>query len=609
VLPVLGACLLSAGLFRLAFPVPGWFPLAWVALVPWLVTVRAGSRRAALRGSWAMGLAAAGLGLSWQYIVTVPGAIGLTFYVALYFPLFAALARVATGRLRVPFILTAPLVWTGLEYLRSWLFTGFPWLFLGHSQQPWTDLVQVSDLVGVYAASFMVMACNALVAETLIAWRAGRLRVGRLVVGIAFVAALVAVSLGYGRWRLARLDPPQGPRVGIVQGNIPQEVKNTLTLGTICDIFFTHWTTTLRLREQARDEPLALIVWPESMVQWPLNWKEPPQRPDFPAILRDAAAEHDLALPDGVPLTFRDLLWALARQMDCPILVGAHTIVGRDQTYVAPHDGTVNRVTEDELVFDGQRAPLPQWRDPVTGTSPIREVFVGEGQKVSENEELVKYTSIVFNSAYLFRPDERPVPVERYDKIHLVPFGEYVPLPEVFWFVRQAVPYAKGFSSADRATIFEVNGHRFGVLICFEDAFPRVVRRFVMREDGADFLINISNDGWFKDSHELEQHLGICSLRAVEFRTGIVRCTNTGISGILGPDGRAQTLVRGEDGDLKEVRGVTAGRVRLRTGNSVYARHGDVFAGVCLAFATVAFIAGLGLPLGGWVRRRLSTHP
>jgi apolipoprotein N-acyltransferase len=285
--------------------------------------------------------------------------------------------------------------------------------------------------------------------------------------------------------------------------------------------------------------------------------------------------------------------------MGCPLLVGAHCVVGHDQTLTAPRDGVVERLTEEEIVFDGEHFPLPpslpDWQDPLTGRRPARVDLIPEGRRAAEGEPLIQYDTVVFNSAYLFRPDGPTDPIERYDKMHLVPFGEYVPLKKWLWFVLPAVPYAKGFDASDRAELFRINGFTCGVLICFEDAFARVVRRFIVRDDGpgADFLINISNDGWFRDSSELDQHLAICALRAVEFRTGIVRCTNTGISGILGPDGRLQAVVQDEHGRRKAVRGVALGRVRLRTETTFYARHGDLLGVACYTVLLAALLAWL----------------
>ena len=615
---VLGLCLLSAVLFRLSFPVPGLFPLAWVALVPWLVVLRTGSRREAIWGSVAMALAAAGLGLSWQYLVTVLGGLGVTIGVALFLLLFAALVRVAHRTLRVPFVLAAAVVWTGCEYLRSFALTGFPWLFLGHTQQPFNLLVQVCDLFGVYAVSFMVMACNALVTEAVVAPRPRPW--GRLAAWGAFVAAMVAGALGYGAWRLGTLEYRQGPLVGLVQANIPQDVKNQLTYETFGDIFAKHWKTTLRLRERAEPEPLDLAVWPESMVQWPLNQSgapfDPQDRAEFAEALERKAAENGVALPPAGGHDLRRLVQWLARHLRCPLLVGAHTELGGN--LYASHAGKVDRIAGDRIVLSGIVYELPDATDPVSGWTPEREVVVHEGQVVDAGDVLAQYELRQYNSAYLFDPIGQAG--DRYDKFHLVPFGEYVPMKKLLWFLLPAVPYARGFDSSDRLNLMtlprrrdgaKVGQWRFGVLICFEDAFPRVVRRYVLRPDdepGADFLVNISNDGWFRGSHELDQHMAICTFRAIEFRTGIVRCCNTGISGIIGPDGRIQTMVQDENGRIKEVRGVAAGRVCLREGLTFYARHGDVFGQACLAFAALAFAIWLWGTIARRFRRKAKSR-
>jgi len=605
-LAVLGACLASAVLLRVSFPVPGWHALAWVALVPWLVVVRSGSGREAVWGSVAMGLVASLLGLSWQLLVTVVGGVLLAGYVGLYFVLFAWLVRVARARLRQPFVLAAPLVWVGCEYLRSFALTGFPWYFVGHTQVPVRALVQVSDLLGAYALSFVVVAANAWVAEAIVAWRARPRGWPRLAAGAAFVAALVGAAAGYGAWRLPRVSSREGPRVAIVQANVPQEIKNVVTAESVADITMKHVRTTCELAAGPGGEALDLVVWPETMIQWPLNWLHAPGYPDPGPELAKAAARHGVALPPGATRHFHGLLWWLADRMGCPVLVGAHTKVGRDGTLTAPHDGTVDRLAPDGIVLSGRPYPLPVDEDPLTGETPGRVFHVRQGDRVAEGDPVVTYDSVPHNSAYLFRPGGQGGPMERYDKIHLVPFGEYVPLDEYLAFLLVAVPYRKGFQPGRRAVLMEVAGSRFGVLICFEDVFPRLVRRFVVRQDGggADFLINISNDGWFKGSHELDQHLAMCRLRAVEFRTGIVRCCNTGISAIIDPDGSIQTIVRDERGRRKNVHGAAIGRVRLRAELTFYARHGDLLGQGCLAITAVAFLAAVLPPLLARLRRR-----
>jgi len=585
ILWVLGASLLSAVLLRLSYPVPGWFPLAWVALAPWFVVLREGSRREALLGSAAMGLLAAGTCLSWQYIVTVPGGVGLSIYVGMYLVLFAWLARLAGRRLRIPFLVAAPVLWVGCEYLRSFLLTGFPWLFIGHTQFPFKAIIQVSDLLGAYAVSFIVVAANAFVAEAALAHWRGEASWRRLAVGGIFVAALVACALGYGAWRLATLEVREGPLVGIVQGNVPQEIKNELTMANVERIFEEHRKLTRELQDLADADKLQLdlAVWPETMVQLALNREDHREVPRFRSDIGD-----------------------LARSLRCPILVGGHAEFGLQGTVEADVDGTVARVTPDRITMeDGEFYTLPPQAEPEGGRRPTRRILVREGQRVLQGDTLAEYVSVVHNSAYLFRPDAPLGEADRYDKTHLVPFGEYVPLGGLLAFFRQFVPYGKGFSPGPELRLLQAGGLRFGVLICFESVFPEISRGYVVRPDGpgADFLINISNDGWFRGSHELDQHLAICGFRAVENRIGIVRSVNSGISGIIDPAGRVRLILRDDLGRAKLAAGVAVGRVPLRQGTTFYARHGDLFAGGCFFLSAAAVLAALAVALLARLRR------
>ncbi len=147
-----------------------------------------------------------------------------------------------------------------------------------------------------------------------------------------------------------------------------------------------------------------------------------------------------------------------------------------------------------------------------------------------------------YNTAFLFGPRGH---LRRFhDKIHLVPFGEYIPHKNLFPFLGDT-PIAD-FSSGERYTVFELKGHkgntvRFGVLICFEDVFPGLVRNF--RGKGADFLVTITNEAWFKNSSEPIQHTAISVFRAIENRCWFLRCANTGISCFIDPLGRIRKKV------------------------------------------------------------------
>jgi len=180
---------------------------------------------------------------------------------------------------------------------------------------------------------------------------------------------------------------------------------------------------------------------------------------------------------------------------------------------------------------------------------------------------------------------------ERYDKIHLVPFGEYVPLARLLFFVKGVVPYDKPFSAGREYKLFDYEGRKFAVLICYEDVFPGLVRRFVAR--GAEFLVNISNEGWFYKSAEADQHLAIARCRTIENRVGMIRATNSGISCLIDPAGRVEKKIE-KNGEVKLVQGWLAGRVTLGGSSpTIYTRLGDVFALVCVGCTVAAAAAAL----------------
>jgi apolipoprotein N-acyltransferase len=180
-------------------------------------------------------------------------------------------------------------------------------------------------------------------------------------------------------------------------------------------------------------------------------------------------------------------------------------------------------------------------------------------------------SSRYYNSAFLISPEGKIV--QKYDKIHLVPFGEYVPLKSLLFFVQKMATGIGDFSPGQAFTVFEAPAGRFGVLICFEAIFPDQVRRYVLA--GADFLVNITNDAWFGDSSAPYQHLSMAALRAVENGVILVRAANTGISALVTPTGR---IVKQSD---LFVETVLSGTMARRSAETFYTRYGDVFAWGC----------------------------
>jgi apolipoprotein N-acyltransferase len=180
------------------------------------------------------------------------------------------------------------------------------------------------------------------------------------------------------------------------------------------------------------------------------------------------------------------------------------------------------------------------------------------------------------NSAQMVNPAGEAA--GRYDKILLVPFGEYVPAP--FGFANKITSEIGNFQPGEKLTTFSINGHSLGAFICYESAFPHFVRRF-----RTDVLVNLSNDGYFGHSAAREQHMGLVRMRAAENARWIVRATNNGITAAVDPAGRITQRFT----EFKE----EVGRIGYssRTGLTFYTRFGDWFAWLCMAIAAVALFA------------------
>lgn len=191
------------------------------------------------------------------------------------------------------------------------------------------------------------------------------------------------------------------------------------------------------------------------------------------------------------------------------------------------------------------------------------------------------------NSAAVISPQGRMI--SRYDKMHLVPFGEYVPLKRLLFFAEKMVRHVGDFTRGTSYTISPVGSRRLSTVICYESIFPNIVRQFVRR--GSELVVVITNDGWFGTSSAPYQHLRMGVVRAVENRRYVIRAANTGVSAIIDPYGRieAQTEIG--------VRTALDGAAKFRSDRTFYAAYGDIFA--YLNVAAVGF-----LPLTTLVRRR-----
>ncbi len=192
----------------------------------------------------------------------------------------------------------------------------------------------------------------------------------------------------------------------------------------------------------------------------------------------------------------------------------------------------------------------------------------------------------VYNSAVLFTPAQGYA--GRYDKIHLVPFGEYVPYATMFQFASGLTQAVGTFDRGTSRTPVFAEGHRYGVFLCYESIFGDEVRRLV--QNGAEVLVNLSDDGWYGDSSAPFQHLNMARMRAIENRRWLLRDTNNGVTASINPNGRVvETMPRHR-------RGAALMHFDYLHGTTFYAMHGDLFACLCAFIAGIALVYAVVLP-------------
>jgi apolipoprotein N-acyltransferase len=489
---------LSGFLLILAFPKFDAEIVAWGALIPFFWSIRRASpAQAALLGFVAGFSFFTGL-LPWIYNVLtqyghLPGAVSvfflllLTAYLALYFSAFAFALRWVEGRMEIPETLLAPPLWVSLEYIRGFLFSGFPWELLGYSQYLTLPMVQVADITGVYGVSFLIVLVNAAGYRLLEAcvdrnWRPVRGEV--LAAGL-----LLVLTAAYGYWRLAGMSPDDKEgtpvRIALIQGNIPQDVKWEPKFQEETMRIYTDLT----LRTQSTLPHL--VIWPET----------------------------------ATPFFFQDSFPHQPRILDLAQRMKTHLLFGSP-------------------AYDRKG----------------RETFY-------------------YNSAFLVTPEGKVA--GRYDKIHLVPFGEYAPLSGILGFTRDIIGAMGDFQSGEEVRNLAIPQGKLGVLICYEAILPDLTRQFVDR--GAQFLVNITNDAWFGRTAAPYQHISMAALRAVENRVPMARAANTGVSGFIHPSGR---ILQASDIFTK---GILFDNIYLKNRWSFYTQFGDLFTYLCLGY-TILFL-------------------
>jgi len=244
----------------------------------------------------------------------------------------------------------------------------------------------------------------------------------------------------------------------------------------------------------------------------------------------------------------------------------------------------------DLIVWPESPAPFytsdPLLRNAVSGMARQGQAWVVAGAIGVEPAMHSGGQSKVFNSGVLVSPQGEWV--ARYDKVHLVPFGEYLPFPRLFSFVGGLTKEIGEFARGTSRSPLDAGSTRLGVFICYESVFPDEVRQFTLQ--GAQVFVNISNDGWYGDSGAWKQHLQQTEMRAIENDRWVLLTTNTGLTAALDPWGRVVAQVP------RKERSVLIAPYALVSGTTFYTRHGDWFAYLC----AIISVGALGARLYSW---------
>jgi len=541
--------------------------LAWIALVPFVIgSLVDGKNSVVLLVAYIAGLLYWLGNLYWLVPITIPGWIVVCLYLAVYWPLVVIALRYCVRR-KIPIWFSLPILIVGEEALRGWLFS---WRFLAHSQFRNLPLIQIADIFGTAGISFIIAMANGLIAEIIIdlknshkvyplrrdtkAQKINNIYFKKLsvfvpswlknsnIIGIVLTVCVISATLLYGQYRIDQTGRFIQP--GPKVGVIQSNVPVVAGEDTDSskETFLNLLTNSRACLLEARP---SLIIWPETMVETSMG----------------------------------DSLLAL---------------VAEDDIAQVCHNALSRHANEGVNILIG--------------------AFGGDAYVAGEK---IKFKT-KYNSAFLYEPNQLG-PRQYYNKTHLVPFGEYMPLkkqlPFLFKLLMLLSPYDYDYTldEGNEYTIFKMpvqnKNYQFGVMICFEDTIPQVARKLALDENGnkrLDWLVNISNDGWFvrkngdriTASVELSQRMAICVFRAIENRLSVIRCANTGISCLIDSAGNIKDNFSAGTLNKQAVQrtgqsGWFADEISIDKRVTAFSKYGQLLAISCAICLIVCLIASL----------------
>jgi apolipoprotein N-acyltransferase len=530
--------------FPIAGPLPVWRSIfSWFALLPLLVAItpatEAGQtlpiRQAALLGYlsgvvWYLG------NCYWIYQtmnlyggIAKPASLGIlllfSLYLGLYHALFAGILSMScrAGFGRRAALLLSPLAWVAVEFARGRI-TGFPWDLLALTQIDNPVLTRLAPYTGAWGISFIVAAVNAAWLIPLSLRERRYTRNILTVTGVAFVIAYVAAA--------RYLMPPRreaAPAAAVL-------VQENLSVGA-------------EASGPVMDKQEMLRTFSE------MSLFPPPQ-----------------ARCDGIPE---------APQTRCQGFAAATAASN------APITTTTFLAPADVIVWPESPAPFED-SDPDFRQALSHLARTAHSAVIADNVAIVRNRTVKrgynqFNSADFIRPDGSFA--GRYDKMHLVPFGEYTPYKNLFFFAGSLLQDVGLFDPGTNRVVFQTGGHTFGTFICYESIFGDEVRQFV--RNGAQVLVNISDDGWYGDTSAPWEHLNMVRMRAIETHRWVLRATNSGVTAAIDPYGRVTNAAP------RHLRTSLRVHFEYEPDLTFYVRHGDWFAWLCSIVTAAMLVISL----------------
>jgi apolipoprotein N-acyltransferase len=458
--------------------------LAWVAMLPLLIALGlVEGRRAGWKGfalGYLAGVVCCLIQLRWLAVVSPLGMVLLPLYLGIFWGLFGAFAaklgKAESAGASLRVAFCLGAVWAGLEWLRGWLFTGFGWNGLGVAFHEARVMAQAADLLGVTGLSLMLVFFQSVVAQ------AGRQLIRRqpgMRWDLAVAGMLVISMYGYGRARIASEARAESVRLKtmLVQINIPQDAARVL------------WTD-LQVHQAYEDETLKALD-----------------------ALKSPQGEISPKWPDWV-------MW--------------------------PESALTGRILRTESGEWGTWQINLDTISQVRTAGPFSLIYgVNELEAEKSGDQLVMKTKgRAYNSIAVMSPEDE---LQTYRKRHLVIFGETIPFVDSIPFLKKiyeqqaGVEFGGSFTPGDSVEPLPIpaGGTVIGAIptVCFEDTVGRLVRKFT--RPGPQVIINVTNDGWFKESPAAAQHFANARFRAIELRRPMLRCANSGVSAALDSTGSA----------------------------------------------------------------------